>query len=437
MSSLPRLLAALLGAALATGAHAEVVRVDDGGFGVVAGRVQVGGPLRVEGVPLAPNHENATLDLTRFEIFGPDAVIVVHGDKGEARLAPPRHLFFRGHVEGDPGSTAYLSVRESGAVVAIVTLDDGLYQMSVPPGEGSRGVTVRRLEGNEERAFRCDTDTTTQQPVGDSGLEAPKAFPPVSWTARVAVETDYEFYNKFGSSAGATDYIADLFGYASKAYEEELATEWRVTYLSLWSTPSDPWTATSSSAALTEFRTYWNTNHTGVSRTIAHFVSSRSTGGGIAYVGVLCSMSVGYGFSGNIAGNFNPGNPVPGWDIIVVSHEIGHNFNSPHTHDYCNIGGNSNPVDLCYTSSTCGSALGLPGVGSLTGGTAGNRNGTFMSYCHLLGGGYGNIALRFGEGHPYGILAQRVPDRMLAHVQSLAASNPACLSLDLIFRDRF
>jgi hypothetical protein len=55
-----------------------------------------------------------------------------------------------------------------------------------------------------------------------------------------------------------------------------------------------------------------------------------------------------------------------------------------------------------------------------------------MSYCHLLGGGLGNISLTFGNpgGVPfeYGIAPERVPTRMNDHVVSTAAGNPMCLA---------
>ena len=51
-----------------------------------------------------------------------------------------------------------------------------------------------------------------------------------------------------------------------------------------------------------------------------------------------------------------------------------------------------------------------------------------MSYCHLLSPGYTNVALTFGTGHPYGVAPGRVPQRMLDHVASVAAGNPACLA---------
>jgi cysteine-rich repeat protein len=74
-------------------------------------------------------------------------------------------------------------------------------------------------------------------------------------------------------------------------------------------------------------------------------------------------------------------NPDDTWDVIVVTHEIGHNFGSVHTHCYVP------PLDMCYSGEpNCYSGpTSLPSGG-----------GTIMSYCHLLPGGVANINLTFG-----------------------------------------
>jgi hypothetical protein len=200
------------------------------------------------------------------------------------------------------------------------------------------------------------------------------------YTAKVAVETDYEFYAKFGNQNDAIDYIGDLFSYSSSIYEAEVNTSLQVSWYRLWTNGanSDPWTATSgTSSALDEFRIYWNTNMGSVQRTISHMISGKSLGGGIGYLGVLCDNSYGYGLSANIEGDFNINSPTMVWDVTVISHEIGHNFDSPHTHDYCNIGGNAEPVDRCYSSS-CSNGDGYPCNPNFSG------CGTIMSYCHHL-----------------------------------------------------
>ncbi|MEO8198417.1 MAG: hypothetical protein ABI689_17020 [Thermoanaerobaculia bacterium] len=50
-----------------------------------------------------------------------------------------------------------------------------------------------------------------------------------------------------------------------------------------------------------------------------------------------------------------------------------------------------------------------------------------MSYSHLLGGG--NVSLTLGLGHLFGVAPGRVPNRMRAHVVSVAGGNPSCLAL--------
>ncbi|MDH3404130.1 MAG: hypothetical protein OEP45_10975, partial [Acidobacteriota bacterium] len=50
--------------------------------------------------------------------------------------------------------------------------------------------------------------------------------------------------------------------------------------------------------------------------------------------------------------------------------------------------------------------------------------GSIMSYCHLQPGGYGNINLWLGREGFYGIRSERVPEKMLQHVEEVAACLP-------------
>ena len=107
---------------------------------------------------------------------------------------------------------------------------------------------------------------------------------------------------------------------------------------------------------------------------------------------------------------------------MVVSHEIGHNFGSHHTHCYAGIGGNSQPVDKCYSGEQgCYSGPeSLPCSGQ-------SGCGTLMSYCHTYRGWYSDISLTFGTDHPHGVEPDRVPEVMHDHVVSKAGFYPGCL----------
>jgi hypothetical protein len=256
-------------------------------------------------------------------------------------------------------------------------------------------------------------------------LEGSLAEATVSHTARIAIETDFEFYSLFGNTTDTVDYILELFAYSSTIYEAEVDTNLLISYIRLWTTSSDPWTATSCNNILNQFRNHWIANQGGVSRTIAHMLSGKPAGCGVAYLSALCDTTYGYGVNASLAGNFDPGSSGVVWDILVVSHEMGHNFGTHHTHCYNGVGGSSQPVDKCYGSEQ-GCYNGTTSLPCAAG--PGNGCGTIMSYCHLLDGGYGNITLSFGTGFPYGVLPDRVPSSMLSHIAASADAFPGCLS---------
>jgi hypothetical protein len=465
-------------AAAAAAAGPALPRFASGELAQAVAATPAGGGLFLDSIEVAGTDETAAFVLERFEVFTADATIIVHGDAGETRLPAPRNAYFRGAVDGEPGSRVVLSVFEDGTAQGIVTRSEGFYLIGGDSGEPKaprgRPLTLREVDPislkTSGSGFTCGNDALPPvfDPLaalapsgpassaaftgpGTAGLE--KAAP---FTARVAIETDFEYYQLFNNVADAIDYAGNLIAYASTIYSAEINTDLAVPSVSLWTTSSDPWGQTSSNTlcGLMEFGRYWNKNNTGVSRTISHFLSGRGLGGGIAWLGVLCSGGFdystscpgvptdapwggGYGFTASLGGAFDITNPTVIWDIVAVSHEIGHNFNSPHTHCYNGIGGNSNPVDQCHTGEC---ASGCNCVGPALPGPQGQRSGTIMSYCHLRSGGFSNISLTFGTTHPFGVLPGRVPVRMSSHVVSMSSAFPGCLTtpvLQGIFGDGF
>ncbi len=450
----------------------------------LAARVTQGETLRIDSLTLGTDRVEA-LELERFEMFAPDAQIVVHRSTTETTSMPtPRNLYFRGRIVGEPDSTVTLTALQRGGVRGLLTSGGESWIVATPRDRvaGEVGpVQTRRIDdvvarSGDGRSFSCDTDSlqtsdellpaflSNSDSVRDAARAAAEARSSQrgsvpSYTARVAIETDYEFFQLFGSTEAAVDYIGDLFAYASGIYSTEVDTSLLLSSIDLWSTAADPWDQSGSSCALFQFGKYWNDNHGDNTRTIAHFLSGKNSNSGIAWVGVLCgggfntshgggcpgigpdvsNYGGGYGFTGGIDGNFDINNPAIVWDIEAVAHEIGHNFNSPHSHCYAGLGGNAAPVDECYAGQ-CGANGCYCGGATLPCSETGAGCGTIMSYCHLLSGGLSNISLTFGSGHPYGTAPGRVPSRMNDHVVLRAAGSPGCLDFAApsdVFSDGF
>ncbi len=430
----------------------------------VARETPLGSPLRLRDLQLGSDRPAVNLSLERFRVFAPEARVVVHGPYRTSESPPPENAYFRGAIEGEPASWALLTVGERGGVRGQV-MSQGVRWVVGGGGKArgpAAGLAAREVADGEfvEQAlgFSCDAEALgpAPEPPRLAATSAASAGPPrtsaasAGLIASVAIETDFEFFQLFGNSSDAADYVGDLMAHVSTLYASEVNTGLEVSSISLWATSNDPWSQTSATCSLYEFGRYWNENHVGESRSIAHFLSGRSLGG-IAWLGGLCrpafdvnhggscpglvpsadSYGGGYGLSSGLSGSFDLQNPTLVWDSLVVAHEIGHSFKSPHTHCYGGLEGNANPIDGCYVGE-CGSSGCACGQSSLPAGCPGSGQGcgSLMSYCYLLSGGIGNIGWTLGAGHPYGIEADRVPTRMIGHVQASANQYPGCLVPD-------
>jgi hypothetical protein len=421
-----------------------------------------GAGLVVKGLVLEGQTAADTLDLQRYDVWRQDAVVEVDG----RRVTPPGTAYFKGKVAGDDASVAVISVDESGEVQGLVQKKGQSWL--VGKGRNQRALHSKKAEADDLPPFACGNDglagdlrlgvdeaaVASGDATANSGTVLDQPY-----VASIAIETDYEYYAKFGNTTAALNYMASLIGYADVTYSREISTDMQIGYARLWTggPDSDPWTIPvcidtngdgvadnapcGMSDALTQFQNYWNANMSSVNRTTVHMLSGKGLGGGIAYVGVLCQNyqarggSSDYGLSASLGATFNwDGNQADSpasvvWDIIVVQHEIGHNFNSPHTHDYCNIGGSAMPIDNCWAGCQTGATVQLPSCAAPTPYfTSGGGAGTIMSYCHQRTGGYGNIAMTFGQFQTCGTMPSREADRMKQHVVARAQSYPTCFA---------
>jgi cysteine-rich repeat protein len=372
-------------------ARGRAVAVDRGALADLRGRAS----SVVRGFPLGAD-ATVDLELTRFEPFSPAARVEVVGDGGVHEVPLPDATYFAGEVQGDPGSRALLIAGRDG-MHGFVVANGTVYPFGPDGAGGHRSYALRDADpalypppgdfcANDLHPDVVDSPAVSTGARVQAGLE-PAPFPRAATTtllqADVAIETDHELWAKFGSDQGTLDYLASLAAAGTAIYERDVSVRLRFSYIRLWATTADPWSATSTSSQLNEVQAYWtnpanNMNAIAGPHDLVHFVSGKAVQGGIAYIGSVCNAQYAFGVS-QVFGSFDLSSPTNIWDVVVTTHEMGHNLGSPHTHCY------SPPLDKCYNQET----------GCYSGPIVASR-GTIMSYCHLLSGGLANIDLVFG-----------------------------------------
>ncbi len=319
---------------------------------------------------------SVVLELERFHVFSQNAQLVAITDFGPKPLTKPESVLLRGVVAGVPGSRVLLAIYPK-YVLGRIEAEGQVYHFSPLPihisQEGSTArsvlcalVPISSLSAPE--AWTCGTpDSTTPRFRPGTHRKKAESTQAVIRQMNVALEGDTPYYADHDNDAdAATEYAEAVVAAVSDIYLNELDTRLEISRWVLWTT-TDPYTGTTSSSMLSQLRSYYRSNHTGISRTIAHLFSGVNGIGGVAYLDGLCNTSQGYSVSG-LNSIYTYPRTTYAWDTDVMAHEVGHNVGSPHTHS-CWW---SPAIDSCYEAEN----------GSCFSGTKAIK-GTIMSYCHL------------------------------------------------------
>ncbi|MGB5105672.1 MAG: M12 family metallo-peptidase [Candidatus Zixiibacteriota bacterium] len=320
--------------------------------------------------------ENLRLKLERFSIAGADAKFLIGSSSGDVESPRPDVLAFRGSVDGEPNSHAYLAVSSTGMAGGYVRTGTGeTVYLSQLPSEAAKGWS------GEVLIHSTASGIDLPDGVASCGVEPPAGFVPHGLDkrmavinrgmrmARVAIDSDQEYFKIFNDVASAQGYALIVLGAVSDIYMRDFNMKLIVKLVRIWPSGGEPFEADN----LGGFGSHWQTFEDASPFNYVHMFSGRRdlSYGGVAYVGGTCSGSGTYGISGFLNGSFptpfdSPSNS--NWDAIVVAHEMGHNSGTFHTHD-----GYTPTIDDCGN--------GTP------------SRGTIMSYCHTFAGYTANTDL--------------------------------------------
>lgn len=365
--------------------------------------------VELVGVPVPGG---APLDLALERVAPPvaqGAALSVDGRprRGGLAAAVQDLSLWSGHVAGAPGASAFFAFSPSGSRGFAELEEQGAaLHLLADATSGERGVLALSepweapptCAGSPEIPGR--PSTLYAAAMGALERHAP-------YTCRLAIETDYQLYERFGDAAALASYVVELVAAVSARFAADVGVSFQIVHLGVWTTPADPWESPDDygtpSDLLYELQRAWAPGLGGawpVEADLAHFLSGAPLGGGVAWVNALCDDDFGFGVSTGLTGAidwgaFDGGSSAFHWDFDVVAHELAHGFDARHTHEYCP------PLDMCAPSCQ-GQACG---------------RGTIMSYCHACAGGVANVDLAF---HP-----------VVANQMRLAA-NRSCLAEDVL-----
>jgi hypothetical protein len=342
------------------------------------------------------------LELTRYEIIPDDFTIkVINGSNITYEKLKHRPLTYRGIIKGKENSLVSITVTNE-HIMGVISDERGDFNLG-PKKDVNNSLTDEYIFYNDldltiPNNSRCDLDNymsindkmfsmARKERKTNQNLTSGATTDPI----RVYFVADYRMYLDNGSNVNQTvTFVVNMFNNVSVIYQADQIPTVLSGTMTVY-TSTDPYASFNNSFLILNL--FGNNTRDNFNGDLAHLLSTGHNQqlGGIAWINILCQPYVyfqnedvhygRYAFS-NIENSFNP-YPIYSWTVEVVTHEMGHNIASKHTHA-CVWPTNSGQIDSCVSiqDESC-----VPV-------TVQNNNGTIMSYCHLNGAI--NLANRFG-----------------------------------------
>lgn len=344
-------------------------------------------------------NKEMVLSLNPVNITTPNFSVIAGSANGvNLPVAYKLPSFYQGKIKGTDSSLATISFFNN-QVIGIMADKKSNIILGAIENKGratNQYALYRDIDLKVKSAMGCFTEDTAMgnQPAQAIHSKAGRVAS-VGQPVEIYFECDYQFYLDKGSSVNnVVNYVLSFFNSVALLYANE-NIQVQVSQIKVWTTPDPYVSLTATSDVLTAFGNNMNSDpHVG---DYAHFLSTRSLGGGIAYLlSDPCNNSRGFRSGVSAISNTYSSFPTYSWTVEVVTHELGHNFGSHHTH-WCGWPGG--PIDWCGPTANIGYVEGTCTTGPIP--PAGG--GTIMSYCHLLGSVGINLSNGFGPlpGRPF------------------------------------
>ena len=224
------------------------------------------------------------------------------------------------------------------------------------------------------------------------------------------IETDYAMFLELNSSIGDVKEVT-LWRYAAvQAIYANIGIPLNISELYIWDTP-DPYNGSITAFANLSLFDGISANLASLYTAIGYTVGA-PLNGSQAVLDVLCGSDFGPFGVMNMVYGFEESSECPGayfnHSVFIISHEIGHNIGSPHTH-WC--GWQGGPIDGCAQGEFIYPTIPVGFCLTPCPPTVNDAKGTIMSYCSIpfgasssepcldpQGGGYPNPGIDINLG---------------------------------------
>ena len=276
-------------------------------------------------------------------------VMIQQADGSLENVAPGAVRTYRGQLAEVDGSYVAASVTADGLHARVVFPGgDEFWVEPVAarvPGTQRDDHAIYRTEDVIPTTAKCDAHAGMK--LNLQGENVALATGPACGTglciAEIAFDTDVEYFEHWGSATAVEDRINSIINSVNVQYERDVSVRHVITAIIIRPTEPDPYSALDAQAMLTEFRSEWQTNQTGIQRDMAELFTGKAVAGnviGIAWLNAVCSS---YGYSmveSDFTTNFS-------CTTDLTAHELGHNWAG----DHCDCAGDPsytmNPYITC------------------------------------------------------------------------------------------
>ncbi|MFT4536563.1 MAG: hypothetical protein ACI9P5_003939 [Saprospiraceae bacterium] len=317
-------------------------------------------------IPL--DNRSKTILLKKINILTPEYRL--YTSSGKTLNTATKYSFYHGKVEGATDSKVSMIFYDDKLSISIFDRDGNYEINKLEDLYAGYYYHDRKLPADQE--WECQVIDASENKPSIEDNQKRSSTPECVTTF---LEIDHNMYNKHGGNiANVEAWAMTLFAQVAILYIEHNVPI-NISGIQIWDT-ADPYvSASNTSQALNLFRTAVHNNPNFNGR-LAHLLSGRGLGGGIAYLNALCNNSTNVAVSANLGSGSTP-YPNYSWNVMVVAHEMGHNMGSNHT-QACVWNGNNTAIDGCGN---------IEGSCDDPGNPPNNVGGTIMSYCHLTSAG--------------------------------------------------